>query len=285
MKIAVLSDIHGNLPALQVVLEHLDAWQPDEVIVNGDIVNRGPRSRDCWQMIEARFEQAGWRGTIGNHEEYVLAWEEDRQLSDVEAELYQSSYWTYQQLAGAVTGLKKMQALVTLSGPDGREVCATHASMRGTRDGIYLSTAAAEMRHQIAPAPPLFITSHTHHFFTLQLDHTLIVNSGSVGCPLDGDTRTGYAQLEWRSGGWQTHLVRLPYAREQVDGEFHTSGYLTEGGVVATLLYAEWRQAQPHAGWWARQYQRQVLAGEISPAESVRRYLRHAGLEAVQTWR
>ena len=47
MKIAVLSDIHGNFVALQAVFEHIEAWRPDHTIVAGDIVNRGPRSKDC----------------------------------------------------------------------------------------------------------------------------------------------------------------------------------------------------------------------------------------------
>ena len=47
MKIAVLADIHGNLPALEAVAAHVEAWQPDRVIVAGDLVNRGPRPLEC----------------------------------------------------------------------------------------------------------------------------------------------------------------------------------------------------------------------------------------------
>ena len=61
MKIALLSDIHGNVAALQAVLADIDAWQPDQVIVNGDVVNRGPDSPTCWQMIADRRAQPGWR--------------------------------------------------------------------------------------------------------------------------------------------------------------------------------------------------------------------------------
>ena len=43
MKLAVLADIHANLPALLAVLDSIDAWRPDAVVVAGDIVNRGPR--------------------------------------------------------------------------------------------------------------------------------------------------------------------------------------------------------------------------------------------------
>ena len=71
-KLAVLSDIHGNFAALQAVADHIDRWQPDAVVVAGDIVNRGPRSRDCLRFVLARAAEAGWQIIRGNHEEYVL---------------------------------------------------------------------------------------------------------------------------------------------------------------------------------------------------------------------
>jgi 3',5'-cyclic AMP phosphodiesterase CpdA len=68
MKFAILSDIHGNLPALQAVAAHIEAWQPDHTIVNGDIVNLGPDSVECWQFIETKQRSANWQITQGNHE-------------------------------------------------------------------------------------------------------------------------------------------------------------------------------------------------------------------------
>jgi predicted phosphodiesterase len=49
MKTAILVDIHGSRQAMETVIAHLDTWQPDHVIVNGDTVNRGPCSLECWQ--------------------------------------------------------------------------------------------------------------------------------------------------------------------------------------------------------------------------------------------
>ena len=54
MKLAVLADIHANWPALQAVTEHLEAWQPDQVIVDGDTVNRGPRPAECLRFVQDR---------------------------------------------------------------------------------------------------------------------------------------------------------------------------------------------------------------------------------------
>jgi len=70
MKIAVLSDVHGNVPALQAVLDDICAWQADTVIVNGDLVSRGPYSLECLRLMQTQFPAAHY--TKGNHESYVL---------------------------------------------------------------------------------------------------------------------------------------------------------------------------------------------------------------------
>ena len=54
MKIAVLADIHGNMPALERVAAHIESWEADQVIVAGDVVNRGPLPRTCLQFVEER---------------------------------------------------------------------------------------------------------------------------------------------------------------------------------------------------------------------------------------
>ncbi|NTU66001.1 MAG: metallophosphoesterase, partial [Chloroflexi bacterium] len=69
MKLAVLADIHSNWRALQAVADHIEQWQPDRVVVAGDVINRGPRPVECADFILAR----GWAWVRGNHEEYVLS--------------------------------------------------------------------------------------------------------------------------------------------------------------------------------------------------------------------
>ena len=72
MKIAILADVHGNLQALHAVCDDVDRWRPDAVLVAGDIVNRGPCSAECYDLVLARRERDGWIVIRGNHEEYVM---------------------------------------------------------------------------------------------------------------------------------------------------------------------------------------------------------------------
>ena len=75
MKLAVLSDIHGNWPALGATAADIDAWRPDMVVVNGDVVNGDMTSaeqvRTAYDNVVAPMEVRGipWAITFGNHDE------------------------------------------------------------------------------------------------------------------------------------------------------------------------------------------------------------------------
>lgn len=273
-KVAILSDIHGNLPALQAVVADIDAWRPDHVIVNGDVVNRGPRPADCWALVMARVQADGWQMTLGNHEEYTLEWDAPRpQLSAVEREMYRTSLWTYQQLdAAAIAAMRRLPLALTLRAPDGTQLRAQHASLRNTSDGVGPWTTDAELRAKIAPAPDVFVTSHTHRLLQRRIDDTLVVNSGSVGCPLDDDVRAGYARVVW-DGGWSAELVRVAYDRAVTQRDFEQVRYVEIAGASALLLYREWRDAHSHFPVWARLYNDRVQSGRMTPTEAITAYL------------
>jgi len=72
MKVAVFSDVQGNLPAMEVAVEHILAWDPDLVVMDGDLVNRGPSSAACLDLFETLHCGHGWIPVLGNHEVWVL---------------------------------------------------------------------------------------------------------------------------------------------------------------------------------------------------------------------
>jgi len=275
VKVAVISDIHGNIPALESVTADIEQWQPDSVIVNGDIINRGPLSRDCLEWVLARQKSDGWQIVRGNHEDYVLECADAESTAvDPAFEVRQFAHWTYLQVAEYVPILANLPELHSVCAPDGTELRVMHGSMRDNRDGVYPQTTDAELRQQIMPAPKVFVTGHTHRPLIRQVDATTVVNIGSVGAPFDGNRQLSYGRFAWTTTyGWQSEVVRLPYDYERIEQDYETSGFLDEAGPLAQLMLVELRRAGGLVYRWASRYEKAVLAGEIGLEESVREVL------------
>lgn len=275
MKIAVLSDTHGNYPALEATLDHIDRWGPDITVFNGDIVNRGPRSRACWELLRERKDAPHWHIINGNHEDYVTRWvHETPDFRSGRSQIFRSSFFTFNQMKGWIAELCDLPRQVELRGPDGRVLRMTHGTMRGNDEGIYADTPDEVLMGQIAPAPAVFCTGHTHRPFVRRLNGSLVVNSGSAGTSFDQDPRISYAQLSWIGGQWQAEIIRLDYDRVRARKEFEASDFWHEGGPLVEIFFQEWLQARPMVNRWSAQYEDAVIAGDIDLQTSVDDFLR-----------
>ena len=276
MKLAVLADIHSNWPALQAVANHVERWQPDRVIVAGDIVNRGPRPVECLEFVLRKQREADWSMVIGNHEEYVIHHAHPHvPITGPWVQIWGSSRWTYEQLNCDVSALEGLPFQQSWIMPDGREARVVHASMRSTRDGIFAETPPDLLRRQIAPPPELFVVGHTHKPLVRTIDGTLVVNVGAVGLPFDGDPRASYARLTWRKSvaDWHAEIVRLDYDRAQADRDYDDSGFMDGAGPIARLIRDELAHARSNLFEWTRDYEAAVVAGQMTLAKAVEEFM------------
>ena len=107
MKVAVLGDAHANFTALQAVNDHVERWQPDVVISAGDIINRGPSSGECLDLIMSQAQNNGWRTLRGNHEDYVIHQSTPEAVREGPLfECFYQSYWTLKKIARSRSGAK-----------------------------------------------------------------------------------------------------------------------------------------------------------------------------------
>ncbi|NIR62029.1 MAG: metallophosphoesterase family protein [Gammaproteobacteria bacterium] len=274
MKLAVFSDVHGNRPALEAVLDDIERWAPDRVVLNGDLVNRGPLSLECLRLVQRRAAEARLIG--GNHENFVLtAADEPRDPEDPTFELRRMAHWTHDQLGEAIVDLQGWRDHVDLSDPEGRSsVHVTHGSRRGDRDGIRPDIPDEELGDKLGDLPDLFIASHTHTPLVRRFDGALVVNTGSVGQPFDGDPRAAYGRFEWRAGQWHARIARVEFDRVKALRDFEESGFLDGAGPLAQVIFREVAECRILVGPWMRRYRRQVEAGAITVAEAVEEYLR-----------
>ncbi len=283
MKIAALGDIHGNYQALITVLDHVDRWHPDLVLVLGDIINRGPRSIDCLDLIQQRGLDPAWFVIKGNHEGYVLNFEDPAlPRSGIEFDLRKVIFYTYESLSrNDIQAVIDLPVQISLETAGNQLIKACHASTAGDRIGIYPDTPGTDLPGLIDPAADLFLVGHTHQPFIRKRGKTTIINVGSVGLPFDGNTRASYAQLTYQDQKWLGEIVRLDYDRKAAEDDYFTSGFIPGGGELADLVLAELRLGWPQLSKWFERYKTAVLAGEISLENAVAEFLLNPNIEYI----
>jgi predicted phosphodiesterase len=281
MKIAALGDIHGNYQALITVLADIEAWQPDLVLVLGDLINRGPRSKDCFDLIQGKSTNPAWHVIKGNHEGYVLNFEDPNfSRQGIDLALRQVIYWTYESLTRKdLNQLIQLPIEIKIDLPGLGLIQAAHASTAGDRIGIYPSTPDSRLAGLIPEQARLFMVGHTHQPLMRTLGDTLVINTGSVGLPFDGDTRAAYAQITFQKGTWQAEITRVPYDLKTAENDFYQSGFIPEGGPLAELILAELQLGWPQLGKWFRGYEIAVREERISLSEAVYEFLKNPNIE------
>jgi predicted phosphodiesterase len=272
MKLAVLSDVHGNLPALEAVVEDLLRWQPDRIVVNGDLINRGPNSLACLRLLQREFSHIEL--VRGNHEDFVLTCaSRDHDQNHPAFDLRRFAHWTFAQLGEVMDEVGQWRDQIDDVELEGGTLHITHASRRGKRDGISQRTADEELPEKLGERRALFITSHTHKPLIRRFDGTLIVNTGSVGSPSDHDPRAAYGRFRFDGTAWAAEVIRLGYDHARAQRDFHRSGFIEEGGPLTRLMLEELRHARVFVGPWNERYLAAVQQGLIDVAGAVQQFL------------
>ena len=272
MKLAVLSDVHGNVPALAAVLEDIAAWGADQVIVNGDLVSRGPCSLDCLRLLRRELPDVHLLG--GNHESYVLhCVDTPEDPASPTHDIDRFARWAAAELGAAVEEIRAWGDHLELTGLEaGASVHITHGSRLGNREGVSARLSDAELAQRVGDPRDLFIGSHTHKPMLRAREGNLVVNTGSVGQPMDGDPRAAYGRFTLRGGRWQAQIRRVAYDKARAEQDFIDTGFLEEAGPIPGLIHLELQQSRAHLGPWRREYLAAIKAGEINVVESIARY-------------
>jgi len=274
MKVAVFSDVQGNLPAMEETIEHILAWGPELVVMAGDLINRGPSSRACLNRFEALRRDRGWLPIRGNHETWVLRCGRERPRDALDAAMRRFADHTFQEISAVEGKLSDWPDHISFHAEtESSWVHVAHGSMAGNRVGVSATVTDAELLRRLPEEISLFVGAHTHKPLQRRLGSIRILNVGSVGSPFDSDVRASYGQLEFRGGRWHTRIIRLPYDRARTERDFVESGFIEQGGPLARIIFEEWRQARVLLAGWHRRYMEAIKRGEIDLENAVVEYL------------
>jgi predicted phosphodiesterase len=271
MQIAVLADIHGNLPALEAVAADLERLNPDLVFVAGDFQNRGPNPREVTQFVA----ESGWTLLRGNHEDYVIRQSQKfGDLNVTDPYNWLPARWTADLTSDFVESIKQLPIATTLVGPDNVSIVVAHGSPRSNNEGFFPTTTEAKAREMIGKDPPgLLCVGHSHLPFVRQVNSTLLVNVGAVGFPFDGDRRASFGLITWDRDRWTVEIRRVEYAIEKVLEEFERVNFYQGAGPLSQLIRRELESARPHLTPFEYLFGEPLRAGKLSILKAVDIYL------------
>jgi predicted phosphodiesterase len=202
--IAVVSDVHGNLAALQAVLADLERLRPDIVVHGGDLALHGSRPAECVDAIRER----GWPGVLGNTDEMLWAGPPGDLPVPVE-----SIGWTVAELGPERLGWLRQQPLEWRFGA---ETALVHAVPGDLWRGVRTDAPDSELREIYGPlGAAVAVFCHIHRPFVREMDGLTVANSGGVSLSLDGDPRASYLTIDGRHA--EVHRVEYDLERAASD--------------------------------------------------------------------
>ncbi len=258
MRLAVLADIHGNLPALEAVLSDAQQHHVDGFIVAGDHLTGGPQPMETLR----RLRSLPYWLIRGNTDNYLLDYEAGRcPAAWYTSKQWEALRWTYQHLdretLDFLASLPEQQ-VVTLNGATTIRVVhgspqspLVHTLPDRNQEALRLFQEAGLLAQKYEPVPleqvwrqipePVLICGHTHIPWQQEGEGHLACNPGAVSGSLNGEVGAQYALLTWQDHRWQVEHRVAPYDLGRLRALSVASGYLAEGGAFAQacLLNAE----------------------------------------------
>ncbi len=196
MRIAIVSDIHGNLPALEAVLADLRNASPDLVLHGGDLAHGGANPA----AVIDRIGELGWQGVLGNADEQLTRpqtlHEFIHQTPPMQPHLdvmVEMADWTAERLGGdRIAWLRRLPLAHRLE-----EIALVHASPADTYRSPGPEASDAELESAYAGlGTGVVVYGHIHVPYVRQAGGRTIVNTGSVSLSFDGDRRAAYLLLD-----------------------------------------------------------------------------------------
>lgn len=221
--IALLSDVHGNLPALEAVLEDAAHREIAEIWNLGDMLGYGPFPNE----VLGRLREVAKLNIVGNYDRKVLdfARKRDKWKRKKPPAKYIAFQWNDVHLDAAgrdfLTSLPE-QARRMVGGLDVLLVHGSPASI----DELLNSDTSRQRFGELArfAQADVVVCGHSHEPFVRHIDDVWFVNPGSVGRPEAGDWRASYAVLEFSGENLKVGHRRVPYDIDRVARAVHAAG-------------------------------------------------------------
>lgn len=228
MRVAIVSDIHGNLPALEAVIADMSRTRPDLVVLGGDLAFGGPHGPE----VVDRLQRLGWPSVLGNTDAALAGLEaipEAARGGFIPSVAAHTRRMLGDERTAWLTGLPKEwrgeDLVVVHAVPGDCWAIVGHDAPDDTLRSTYGRSGA-----------PAVAYGHIHHAFVRRLGDLTVVNGGSVSLSLDRDVRASYVIVD----GEHVEHRRVDYDLEKVAADYLSSGYPMADSYVSWLRTGVW---------------------------------------------
>ncbi len=226
-RIAVIADVHANLPALKAVIRDASFRRVDEIWNLGDMVGYAPFPNETIALLRRRCS----RHVLGNHDSKCA---DSGQVARLRAagkdeDKVFSFEWTRRVLKPANLAFIAAMPRTDQVEVEGVTLLLKHGSSSNKHDCLTSRTAAGILQSAAAGVAAdgvrMILCGHTHEFFDRTVDGVRFVNPGSIGRPFDQDARASYCILEISKDRLQVEPFRVPYSLAAVLAEMRFRGF------------------------------------------------------------
>ena len=230
MRIAILSDIHGNLVALDAVLADARRELADQFVCLGDVAGNGPQPR---QVIQ-RVHELGCPVVRGNTDEWFLVPQTFDPNSEKERRVMDMLHWGIEQFSPAdVEFIQTFQPHAEIALENNATLLCFHGSPQSNTDALLAATPDDDLARMLgAYHATVMAGGHTHTQMLRRYKDMMIINPGSIGLPLVRNAWGEYALIEIREGRLAVEFRRVPFD-------------------LSALLQSARESGMPQFEWWA----------------------------------
>ncbi len=236
MRIAIISDIHGNLIAFDAVLQDLKGQAPvDHLVIAGDLCLNGP----CPRQVIERVQALHCPVIQGNTDAEILT-----QAPDKGEKKRNTAGWTREQIGQpGIHYLAWLPFSHTITTPGDNTLLIVHANPLNLEDAIFPNASDDELEGwlgELDAGIDALAFGHLHIAYTRQWRDLLLFDVGSCGVPRDEDHRASYGILTWNDRGWEAEIHRVTYNVETVIRQIRDCGMPNPEKRIKVLVEARY---------------------------------------------
>ncbi|WP_182199714.1 metallophosphoesterase family protein [Paraliobacillus salinarum] len=224
MKIAVISDIHGNAVALDAVLTDIREKDVDHIVVLGDIAYRGPEPQRSIELVRSLDATV----IKGNADEWIVRGVNQGEVPDQVLNLMnQERDWAVRHLDQASIDYLENLSSTLAWNKNKMDIYAFHATPTSLFDVVLPDVTVDTIKEKFIDNydADIYLYGHIHLPYIRQVEGKTIIDTGSVGLPFDGIPKASYAMIELSDHNISTSIERVNYNIEKTIQAYETGNY------------------------------------------------------------